>query len=355
MRASAGEAVVLVIGGLQAGGAERQLAELANALDARGYEVTLATWSSPASPDFYALAPGVRRVWLDTTASNRRAWRRWTGLLRQVVRLRRLLREVQPIAVLSFIDVSNVLTLLATSALGLRVVIAERTSPAVNHNVRQPWRLLRRLCYSWADVVVAQTRDAARWLEQNCRTRVTVIPNSLRPMPLLERERELLIVAVGRLDREKAFDQLIRAFARLSADFPQWRVAILGTGPEQDTLAGQVQDVEVWMARAGLLVHPSRREGFPNVVLEAMGMGAAVICTDCRSGPAELIRDGINGRLVPVDDLECLVRVMRDLLGDPTARGRLGSAARAVRSDYASDRILQLWEACLLPQRGVTG
>ena len=274
----------------------------------------------------------------------------------------RLLVASKPDIVLSFITVSNVLTILAAAGLPLRVVVAERTSPAVYFSVEPHWRALRRLCYRWADNVVVQTKDAAKWVEQNCRVKPIVIPNPLRILPDIRCERELLIVAVGRLTKEKGFDILLEAFARVSPDFPSWRLAILGEGPEQkDLLAlrdrlslagraeliGQSREVEKWMARSGLVVHPSRREGFPNVVLEAMGMGAAVVCADCHSGPSELIKDGINGRLVPVGDVNALASAMSELMSKPDLRRTLGQEASQVRQHYEQAAIMTRWEACL--------
>jgi GalNAc-alpha-(1->4)-GalNAc-alpha-(1->3)-diNAcBac-PP-undecaprenol alpha-1,4-N-acetyl-D-galactosaminyltransferase len=244
------------------------------------------------------------------------------------------------------------------------VVISERTHPVLNDTISRPWKLLRRLSYWRAQQVIAQTRDAAGWIERRCHTTVSVIPNFLRALPEPVAARESLIIAVGRLSKEKGFDILIEAFARVRARFPDWRLCILGAGPEQGSLAdqvrkldlqtrvelvGQVSDVEAWMARAALMVHPSRREGFPNAVLEAMGMGVAVICADCRSGPSELIVDGVNGRLVPVDDLESLTLAMSQLMADSKARERLGKEASRVRQQFAQGVLMNRWEACLLP------
>jgi glycosyltransferase involved in cell wall biosynthesis len=356
--------LMLVIGGLQAGGAERQLSEMANYWARSGAQVTLATWSGREVADFYPLDDAVERVWLDAPAAHSSALSRVTVSLRGILRLRRLLRSARPDAVLSFIDISNICSILAATGLPVRVVVAERTHPAISRTAAWPWRVLRRICYRWADCVVAQTRDAAAWLEHKCRSRVTVIPNSLRRLPQLQCARELLIVAVGRLSKEKGFDLLLRAFAHVRLEFPQWSVCILGNGSERGALVrlseelqlgdrvefvGEVRGVESWLARAGLLVHPSRREGFPNVVLEAMGMGTAVICADCRAGPSELIRDGFNGRLVPVDDVATLARVMSELMAKPAARESLGREARRVVQYYCQDTIMERWRACVLP------
>jgi glycosyltransferase involved in cell wall biosynthesis len=99
------------------------------------------------------------------------------------------------------------------------------------------------------------------------------------------------------------------------------------------------------MARAGLLVHPSRREGFPNAVLEAMGMGLTVVCADCQAGPSELIEDGRNGRLVPVGDVDALARAMSELMTSPLLRESMGREARKVRKQYSQDAIMDKWQA----------
>ena len=102
---------------------------------------------------------------------------------------------------------------------------------------------------------------------------------------------------------------------------------------ERVRLLGEIPDVEAWLARAGLVVQPSRFEGFPNAVLEAMALGAAVISADCPAGPAELIRDGLNGRLVPVEDVPALAQAMRELM-QTRARARPRRASRGGRRDF---------------------
>jgi GalNAc-alpha-(1->4)-GalNAc-alpha-(1->3)-diNAcBac-PP-undecaprenol alpha-1,4-N-acetyl-D-galactosaminyltransferase len=357
--------LLLVIGSLQGGGAERQLSDMANYWVDRGAQVTLATWSGPETADFYPLTRGVSRQWLDVRVSRHTPFATLVSSLRRVYKLRRMLKALEPDAILSFIDISNIYTVLAACGAKVRVVIAERTHPAINRTIGRPWRVLRRICYPHADAVVAQTADAGRWLERHCSARVKVIPNSLRDLPQASGEREPMIIAVGRLSKEKGFDLLVKSFAKIAPDYPGWRVCILGEGTQRQALAdlcdefgleervellGEVRDVERWMARASLLVHPSRREGFPNAVLEAMGMGLAVISADCRAGPAELIADGVNGRLVPVDDVEALARAMSELMASPELRKRLGGEACKVRQLFCQEVIMDKWDACLWPR-----
>jgi glycosyltransferase involved in cell wall biosynthesis len=352
-----------VIGSLQGGGAERQISDMANYWAARGLEVALATWSGPEISDFYALDRCVRRVHLNVDAQGSVVFPRLRANLRRVLKLRALIRSTLPDAVLSFVTETNVLTILAGVGLKARVVVSERTQPALHSALPWQWQLLRKILYSRSDEVVAQTWEAAQWITQNCRKRARVIPNALRSLPDISKRREPLIIAIGRLAHEKGFDLLLRAFARIAPDFADWRVAIIGTGPEQANLmrlrdelsltgrvdfAGQIADVPTWMARAGLVVQPSRFEGFPNVVLESMGMGAPVISNDCPSGLSDLIDDGINGRLVPVEDVVALAQTMTELMSQPQIRERLGREAVNVRQRYRQDLIMAQWDACLL-------
>jgi GalNAc-alpha-(1->4)-GalNAc-alpha-(1->3)-diNAcBac-PP-undecaprenol alpha-1,4-N-acetyl-D-galactosaminyltransferase len=351
--------LLLVTDSLQCGGAERQMADMANYWCGRGMRVTLATWSGPRPADFYGTDARIRRVYLNDESTGRVRVN-----LRRVLKLRRHLVESKPHAVLSFLTRSNVPTILAATGLGIPVVISERTRPEREIGLRIEWRILRRMFYGRAAGVVCQTRATADWIWRNWRIRASVIPNSLRPLPMAGAGREPLVVGVGTLKREKGFDLLLEAFARIAGNFPDWRAAVVGDGPERaellrlrDTLGlgsrvefpGRATDVESWMARAGLVVQPSRFEGFPNAVLESMGMGAAVVSADCPAGPAEMIDDGVNGRLVPVEDVAALAGAMSALMAEPDLRARLGREAAKVRERFRQETIMTQWEALLLP------
>jgi GalNAc-alpha-(1->4)-GalNAc-alpha-(1->3)-diNAcBac-PP-undecaprenol alpha-1,4-N-acetyl-D-galactosaminyltransferase len=357
--------VLLVTGSLQAGGAERQLSDMANYWAAKDWTVILATWCGPNVCDFYPLHARVRRAYLNVETSSWPVLPRVRLNLKRVRRLRMLLSEIRPDALLSFQTESNVLTIIAGWGLDARLVVSERIQPALHTSLPWIWRTMRRLFYRRADTVVAQTQDAALWIQDNCRTKVSVIPNALRILPEAFGERRCYILAVGRLTYQKGFDLLLPAFARIARDFEGWSLVIIGEGEEREALVrlrrelllddrvqfvGQTPDVVSWMAHAGLVVQPSRFEGFPNVVLESMGLGAAVISADCPSGPSDLIKDGVNGRLVAVDDVEALAAAMAELIADAGERERLGRAAYAVRERYKQDVVMELWDACLLPR-----
>jgi glycosyltransferase involved in cell wall biosynthesis len=363
--------VLLVTGTLEAGGAERVLSDMANYWSRRGWRITFATWSSPATPDFYTLDPPIQRVWLDIGNSSSLFGRLWANV-RRVRRLRALLRAERPDVMLSFIDIPNVLALLASAGLGLRTVISERHNPDQTerfgayegaYSLAVPWRILRRLLYRHAAAVTALNSEAAKWIGAECGVPVEVIANPLRALPQIAVTREKLVLGIGRLNVQKGFDLLIEAFSMVAGDFPDWRLLILGNGPDRAKLLElrgrlpfaarielreAVRDVESWMARAGLVVLPSRYEAYGNVMLESLGMGAPMITTRC-AGPMSFVVDRVNGRLVPVEDARALATAMTELMGDPQARELLGREGVRVRESHRQELIMDQWERCLFP------
>jgi glycosyltransferase involved in cell wall biosynthesis len=355
--------LVLFIASLSGGGAERVLSQIANAWADQGIEVHLVTWNGLRTPDFYKVSDAVHRHELGQVNRPRSTLQRIGHGVQLLLSMRRLIRELAPDGVLSFIDVTNVLVLIASLGLPARIVVAERVDPATNNTLSLWWRLMRPMAYRQASLVVAQTREIAVWMESHWRASITVIPNFLRSMPPPAVNREMLVISVGRLVPQKAFENSIKAFARLSERHPEWRYVILGDGPmkmellslcdqlgisEKVSLPGLIEDVEAWLSRAAICVQPSRFEGFPNAVMEAMAMGVATISTDCRSGPKDLITPFENGLLVPVGDLSALEIAMERLIIDEPLRTTIGRSAVKVRERFSRDSVMRQWTTALL-------
>ena len=347
---------------LAAGGAERVLSLLANALAAEGHAISLITLSSSAT-DFFSINPAIHRVGLaaqSVSGGLLDALRNNIGRVRQ---LRAALRDARPEALIAFCDQANVLALLASRGLPCRVIVSERTDPS-RHEIGHFWSWLRRLAYPWADAVVVQTEAVAAWIRQKIpRARVTVIPNPVLP-PSVTKATDApssgspVIIGMGRLSHEKGFDRLLMAFAAVSPAFPEWRLHLLGDGPLREPLQteakrlgiaarmsflGNVADPVGHLATADLFVLPSRYEGFPNALLEAMAVGLPVLAFDCPSGPAVIISPGVDGVLIPADDVPVLQEQMARLMADAAERRRLGQAAIEVRDRFGMPALLQQW------------
>jgi glycosyltransferase involved in cell wall biosynthesis len=170
------------------------------------------------------------------------------------------------------------------------------------------------------------------------------------------------ILAAGRLSAEKGFDLGIEAFAKVAGRHTGWSLQILGEGPERENLEKLVQDrglqhrvdLPGWisdpspmMRTADLFVLPSRYEGFPNALLEAMACGLPTISFRCESGPADIVRDGYDGLLVPPADVEALAAAMDRLMSDHDERRRLAERAVDVRRRFSEELFFKRWEAVL--------
>ena len=182
----------------------------------------------------------------------------------------------------------------------------------------------------------------------------------MKPLPGTKGQRR--IVAAGRLSPEKGFDLLIEAFAKVAGRHPDWSVRILGEGPGRTDLIEQIErhglerrvDLPGWvedpwaeMLAADLFVLPSRYEGFPNALLEAMACGLPAVSFRCQSGPAEIVRDGEDGLLVPAADVEALAAAMDSLMSDDGRRRRLAERAADVTRRFSKELFYERWEGVL--------
>ncbi len=362
--------ILFFVGGLGAGGAERVACTLASAWAARGDAVCLVpTWRQMAAPA-YALPAQVRLHWL-VQAVPPGLRRGFNGPLKWWC-LRRLVRRERPDVIISFLVNVNVNVLIATRGLRVPVLVCERSHPGQAGNVGRWLARLRRWLYPQAQAVVVQTAAAAQALARTVPhvTRLAVLPNPLPPalpvglaLRLPSARPSRVLAAMGRLAPVKRFDHLIRAFAALAAEFPDWQLCIWGEGAERAPLQRQIaaaglsdrvrlagHSTQPWedLAQAQAFALTSRVEGFPNALLEAMALGLPALAVDCPSGPAELSGEGRDAVLVPAEDAAALVAGLRRLLADADLRERLGRQATAsVQARYALPVILAEWDGLM--------
>jgi glycosyltransferase involved in cell wall biosynthesis len=219
--------------------------------------------------------------------------------------------------------------------------------------------------YPRLDMVTALTPATAKKYRRMLpkKVRVECFPNAV---PDLNGARSRLdakvVVAAGRLTRQKGFDRLLPAWRELAERYPDWRLEIYGAGREHDALQEQIDELGIGasarlagftphlhdeLARASLYVMTSREEGFPMVLIEAMGAGLPVVSVDCQTGPREIISEGVDGYVVPEEDQPALVAAMSDLMDDPDKRRAFGDAARSVIDRYDAAVIAERWESVL--------
>ena len=195
------------------------------------------------------------------------------------------------------------------------------------------------------------------------------VPNPVN-IPCLsacEMRRYKVILNVGRLAGQKAQDVLLDAYAKVVAREPEWKLVIAGEGDDKEKLQEQASalklmdhidwvdwtpEIERYYQRAGIFVLPSRYEGTPNALLEAMSFGLPSIVSDGSPGPLEHIVDGENGLVVPVEDEKRLAEAILKLTESEELRNRLGAAARVTMEEFSQDAVHGEWMRVLdLPDR----
>jgi glycosyltransferase involved in cell wall biosynthesis len=357
--------LTLVISSLGRGGAERVLSILAGAWAQQGHHVTLVTFDRPDAIPAYALHPSVELRNLNLTGYSRNIFE---GLRQNAKRVRVLhcaIRDSRPNIVISFLDMVNVHTIAATLRMNVPVIVSERIDPSL-HDIGLIWHSLRRVAYPFADALVCQTDQALARFQAMTRVRGFTIPNPVLPAPgVVSRPQDRrpssgrhVLIAMGRLVPQKGFDLLLQSFADLAPRHQDWDLKILGAGPMLDALkaqsksldledrvqfAGAVADPFSVLRGADLFVFSSRFEGFGMALAEAMACGLPAVSFDCPEGPAAIIRDGVDGLLIPPENVNALTAALDRLMGDLQERRRLAARAPEVLERFSLSRILALW------------
>ena len=351
--------IAFYIGSLRKGGAERVFLNLAQYFLSRGYRVTMVTQYQ--KEDEYELPSGALRVISDITEEELGG--RIGNLWRRYAKLRRIFREIRADLVLSTIGKNNFMAILANAFLPTKVVVSVVAEPTEEYP-NALMRFLARTLFFFADGIVMQTTAAVRFFPSCLQKKCVILKNSLAPAfvrPRYEGPRSQEIVAVGRLDENKNQGMILRAFAAIKDRFPESRLMIYGDGPMREQLAEQVKtlgltgraflcgtvtDVPGRIGRAYAFVLSSFTEGMPNTLLEAMSLGLACISTDCPcGGPRDLIEDGVNGYLVPVDDAAVLADRLETLLADPQKADAIGRNAAGRMQEYRPEKVNAQWES----------
>lgn len=379
--------ILMLVPHLGPGGAQKVVTSVAAAWTHSGRNVVLVTcWSRP---EVHNVDSGVQRIHLGFEGYSRNKERgsridrlmaklRWRlGLLQndeelallrgmqrwQVGQIQAVIQRSQPQYIVSFLSKTNIMTLIASRGSPARTIISERNDME-RQLLEEPWKALRDRLYPRAHLVTANTGGTLGQLAAFVPAhRLKLLPNpvELPPLPSPDNRQKHFMTA-SRLVPQKAVDVIIKAFAAMAAQAPQWELHVLGDGPERAVLEalaastglgkricfhGHVDPAQ-HMANAGAYVLASRYEGLPNAMLEAMAFGLPVIASDASPGPLDFVIHGESGLVFRVDDVDDLAAAMLRITRDSAEASAMGAAARRKIEAFAMSQGLEAWDQALL-------
>ncbi|MCH8478204.1 MAG: glycosyltransferase [Wenzhouxiangella sp.] len=344
--------ICLVCPSLNAGGIEKSMIRLCEQFCARSYPV-----------DFLVCLPSSKPFYQPDARANLEQpdWERRPGRLNSIRFYARLMRWIRsrvrnnrPDLVIVYGDYFGPLVIFSLAFLGIPVFVSDRMSPDRRFLLAVRWA--KRMSYPRAAGFIAQTERAAR----SARARygaslpIRVIPNPVEAIAPPPKERQRTLLCVGRLNYEKGRDIAVQAFAE--ADPDDWQLKIAGEGPERPRLEalieqlglsqrvyllGEISNVPDLMRECAIFILPSRSEGFPNALCEAMSAGMACISFAGLNDPDIIREDGLDGVLVKEQSVAALADAISAVTGRDELRVRMQTNAVEIQFRLESATIFE--------------
>lgn len=359
--------IFFIINSLQGGGAERVVSTLAKRLYELKYQVSIVCLNSTRS--VYPLPAGLEIIHLLDRKGDSYSQRIYYAV-QLFVKLSYLLFTNRPNCIISFMTTANLWTGVSSFFTRATYIVSERTTPDQTiHQYHKVLQWFSGLVYKNAKVIVVPSKGIEDCLRKNSNFKrlnnFKVIHNPINDVinaaAMKKVNESKFILGVGRLSYEKGFDQLIKAFknAHLAKEI---QLLIIGEGPEEDNLIQQIKilnlqdrvkllgfrkDVHHYYAQAEMFVLSSRNEGYPNALIEAMGIGCACIAMDCQFGPSEIIAHQHNGLLVADENVYELSEAINLLDRNAPLKEKLALNARLINVTNNLDHITSQWEAII--------
>lgn len=351
------EEIAFVVTSMGRGGAERVVSILANHYASIDWKVhIIMLWHDVLE---YKLEESITVHRLSKEGGN--PYRKIPAL---VLKLRKKIKEIAPVAVVSFIAQNNIISYMATRGIGVRLIPSERIDPASMKRGRLYSNVLN-MVYANSTVSVFQTERARNFFPEKVRKNSVIIYNPITVSCHAENEREKVIITAGRLEEQKNHKMLISAFEKFHEKFPEYKLIIYGEGAlrseleafvqskgleECALLPGNVPDIQEREAKVEIFVLSSNFEGMSNALMEAMAIGLPCITTDC-AGSDELIEDKKNGLLVKVGDENAMLNAMLYMTENRDKAEEMGRAAKEYSSVFATENVIGKWRDAIEGER----
>ncbi len=336
------------------GGANKMLTFLANRLVKGNFDVSVYTYASNEEPT-YKLHDKITLI-KENRVSHNYLFRRFIELFKVV----KMIHRQKPDVVISFLTNSNVFSIIGTRFTKIPVIISERGDPRAEKGLLAK---IKQSFFSLAEGAVFQTEGAKNFFPNKLQNRSTIIPNPvLMPDIKIQKweDRKNEISFVARFDiKQKRQDIMIKAFAKIAARYPDMILVFYGDGDDIDRInelvvnynlkgrvvfKGKVNNIIDQISTSKIFVLTSDFEGIPNALIEAMSLGLPCVSTDCEPGGARLlIKNGINGILVPKADIDAIANSIAFFIENSEIADKLGNKAKDICNDFSPENIEKAW------------
>ena len=344
---------------LNSGGAERVMSLLANQFIEKGYGVEFIFLKKDIR--FYPLHQNIKiKVAEQECGSN--------SLIKKLLWMRKHIQQDKPDAIFAFRIAIYCVTLFSLFGVKVPVIASERNDPRFNSLA---WKIIQAVLLPLADRFVVQTQQIKDYFPKFIQKKTDIIFNPVTEkvfsLPSVPKEKR--IISVGRLHSQKNQKMMIEAFARVSEEFPEWKLVIYGEGPERDSLQRMIQDYSqsssarqsrfkiqdrVFMPgrseniidelnKSEIFAFSSDYEGMSNAVVEAFCVGLPIITTKV-SGTEDFIKENKNGYLLERNDVDGMEKAMRKLMSDENLRKTIGENNRQQANFFKTEHIFHQWE-----------
>lgn len=344
--------ITFAISTLFGGGAERVVSVWASALAERGYRVSIILYSRLENE--YSVSDNVE---IHPIAQSQKECDEMT-MIKRAFLFRKLLRNLKPDVVISFLPIVQVYVRLASLGLKLPRIETIRISPWKVDIMKTRFSKLWLNCFETCKALILQSEDQKPFFSEKVQKKSVVIPNPINPKYTENVKTEYnacshRIVAAGRLSEQKNYKMMIDAVNIVSKDYDDVLLEIYGVGELEQKLNSYIKELGLdnnikLMGRSNelyniykdsdLYVMSSDFEGMPNALAEAMAIGLPCISTDCKTGPRDLIDDGENGFLVPCNDAAILAQRIKTVFGmSGEVQRQIGKNARTKAIDFCGE------------------
>tara|TARA_B100001123_G_C15274571_1_gene1011645 strand:+ start:850 stop:1923 length:1074 start_codon:yes stop_codon:yes gene_type:complete len=348
--------ILLVISSIKDGGTQKNVFDLFNYWKKLGHNVNIVTYDKKVKRVNKKIRKNI--INLGLLKESKSLYKSTLHNLKRIIALRKIIKANPKSTILSFLSSTNIITIFAKFGLQNKLIACERND--IKHqDIGKIWHILRIIFYRFANKIITNNKKNLNLLKKIVnKNKIYFIPNHILIKKFPEKKAKKIILSVGRLHPQKGFPELIKAYSLSNAPNKNWKLIILGDGPEKNNLKKLVKNLELenkvffkgfinpynWYQKSSIFILTSRFEGTPNALLEAMSMKLAVIITNY-SGGMYYVKNKISGLVVPGANLPALAKAIDKIVNSKNLRSKLAIGAQKYIKKLADHKkIFKQWD-----------